>query len=339
MSQLFKALPGYFGGKRRLAKILFALLADHVPQADWRDLTFVDAFLGGGSVSLLAKAYGFAVACNDVAYRSTVIGHALIANDSAILNDGDLAVLFQEPNEEYAHVAEDQFSPSIFSRGHAHFLDRGLHWARSGIFPSAKRYLLELLLVRIALRTQPMSQLRGTDARAAIQGDLDRVSPQRLRHYLDSWRLLQRPALRTTASQINGAVFPGRGSVCQMDVIDFLASVEGDVLYLDPPYPSTTSYESEYRALDILLDGHELEASRFSRGAEPLTELLRAAENIPVWLISFGNAVLDLGALTELVRLHKPNIRAVQVPYRHLGSLATEEKNAQNKEFVVLAWS
>jgi len=72
-----------------------------------------------------------------------------------------VALLFREPDGDYPRPAEETFSPSVFSAEHARFLDKGPHWARSGPFPGAKRHLMELLLVRWALRCQPMSQLRG----------------------------------------------------------------------------------------------------------------------------------------------------------------------------------
>ena len=337
MNRLSKALPAYLGGKRKLAPLIFALLASHVPRPSWPQLAFLDPFLGGGSVSLLAKAYGFEVHCNDLAYRSALVGHALIANSSITLSDADVALLFREPEGAYLHTAEEQFSPSVFSREHARFLDRGLHWARSGVFPEAKRYLIELLLVRWALRIQPMSMLRGTDARAAFGGDYDRVSPRRVGHYLRSLDLLRPAALSRLAQEVNLGVFPGRGFASQMDAVDFLGRTQGDVVYLDPPYPGTTTYEKEYRALDILLEGRELPPSRFSSQTEALEELFQAARHIPTWLISLNNTVLTLDQLLDLVRCHRPEVRPVQVPYRHLGSIASEEKNASNREYVILA--
>lgn len=293
--------------------------------------------MGAGSISLLAKAYGLEVHCNDVAYRSALVGHALIANSSVTLSDADVALLLRQPEGDYPRTAEKHFSPSVFSLEHARFLDQALHWAGSGSFPEAKRCLVELLLVRWALRCQPMSQLRGTDARAAAEGDFDRVSPRRVGHYIASLGLLRPQAVMAMARQINRSVFPGRGSVSQTDAVAFLNRTQADVVYLDPPYPSTTTYEKEYRALDILLEGRELPPSRFSGEPRALEELFQAAVHIPVWLVSLGNAVLDLEGLLDLIRPHRPNIKSVEVPYCHLGSIATEEKNARNREFIVLA--
>ena len=63
-----RALPPYLGGKRRLLGHIFK----HVPKPADAPV-FVDAFLGGGSVSLYAKARGYRVVCNDIALRSQIV--------------------------------------------------------------------------------------------------------------------------------------------------------------------------------------------------------------------------------------------------------------------------
>ena len=65
MRQFFASLPAYLGGKRRLCRLIFALLASEIPTDRWPGLTLVDPFLGGGAVSLSAKAHGLSVVCND----------------------------------------------------------------------------------------------------------------------------------------------------------------------------------------------------------------------------------------------------------------------------------
>ncbi|MEP7028436.1 MAG: hypothetical protein ABI960_07565, partial [Candidatus Eisenbacteria bacterium] len=55
---LWSALPPYLGGKRRLCPLIFREVDRIVPRRHWPTMTFLDGFLGGGSVSLYAKAQG-----------------------------------------------------------------------------------------------------------------------------------------------------------------------------------------------------------------------------------------------------------------------------------------
>jgi adenine-specific DNA methylase len=182
-----------------------------------------------------------------------------------------------------------------------------------------------------------MSMLRGTDARAAAGEDYDRVSPRRVGHYLRSQELLAPAAWWALAREVNLGVFAGEGEAHQRDVFDFLGDVEGDVVYLDPPYPGTTAYEKEYAVLDRLLEGREYERSDFSGSAPPLDELFHTCSHIPIWLVSLGNAAIGKEELVNLIRRHRTVRRVLELAYRHLESIASEEKNAKNREYIILA--
>ena len=80
MWKRFQACMNYQGGKRRIV----SRLLKHVPGPD-KAPVFADAFLGGGSVSLFAKAKGYRVVCNDTAFRSVIVGRALIENNRVTL--------------------------------------------------------------------------------------------------------------------------------------------------------------------------------------------------------------------------------------------------------------
>lgn len=336
-ASFLQALPAYLGGKRRLCPVIFAVLSEAIDRGQRRQSTLVDAFLGGGSVSLYAKAAGFRVVCNDLALRSAVVGRALIANSSVRLTQTDVATLIREPPERFPRVAEEEFCPKVFAQEQALLIDRALYWLQSGSFSEPRQSLLTLLLVRWILRLQPMSMLRGTDARAAAGGDYDRVSPRRVGHYVRSRRLLSPAAWWEVAQEVNHGVFAGEGEAYQRDVFDLLRDVEGDVVYLDPPYPGTTAYEREYAVLDRLLEGHVYQRSHFSGSTPPLEELFRACNHIPVWLVSLGNASVGLQELVADISRHRTVRRVLELPYRHLESIASEEKNATNKEFLILA--
>ena len=51
-------------------------------------------------MSLYAKAKGYKVISNDIAFRSVIIGRAIIANNSVKLESEDLARLFLETKHD-----------------------------------------------------------------------------------------------------------------------------------------------------------------------------------------------------------------------------------------------
>ena len=122
-----------------------------------------------------------------------------------------------------------------------------------------------------------------------------------------------------------GAPWPGRYSASA-------AATAAAVVYLDPPYPQTTRYDREYAVLDELLDDAPPE-----RPPPTLDELLDAARHIPLVLLSYGGPTATLEDLVETVGAHRRVVRALAVPYRHLESIASKEKNDANHEFIVVA--
>lgn len=326
---LFLSLPAYFGGKRRLCPLMFGVLREVLPRGRWPDSTFLDPFCGGGAVALFAKAQGFGVIASDIAERAAIVARALIANSTCRLRFEDVLDLFREPDRAYPRVTA-RYSPAVFSAIQAAWLDGAL--ARANRRSEPVRSLLFLLIIKVALRCQPMSMLRGTDARAAATGDYDRVSPRRLGHYLKARRLLTPEGVWAVGQEVNAGVFGGRGEARKDDALAVIASTEADVVYLDPPYPGTTSYVKEYSVLDALL-GDE------PSGSAPPTvdDLLDAARHVRLLLLSYGGPTVTLEKLVARVGHHRPVRRALAIPYPHLGSIATKEKNATDKEYLILA--
>jgi hypothetical protein len=154
MFSKFQSLPSYFGGKRKLVKYIFKPIKK-------KDGVFVDAFLGGGSVSLYAKAKGYKVISNDIALRSLIIGKAIISNNSVKLESEDLARLFIETKHD--GFIKKNYCPKVFTTKIADFLDNAVVAARQ-VENETKRYLLLHLLIKFILSCRQFGKFTHTRA-------------------------------------------------------------------------------------------------------------------------------------------------------------------------------
>lgn len=335
---MFSALPAYHGGKRRLLGRIFK----HAPSRSEAPV-FADAFLGGGAVSLFAKARGYQVVCNDIAERSAIVGRALISNDRVTLTSADIVRLFVP--EEHDAFVERNYCPTVVTSRHARFLDNALVAARRAEEP--KRSLFRLLLIKYVLRQRPMGNFGAkTIVEQLEDGRYDEVNPTFLRgSYVTRVNAHPKVHVEALRKQVNSGVFGSAGpcSVHQLDVREFLAGIEADVAYLDPPYAGTMGYETALKVLDSILAGHEVdpEPSPFSgpQWLETLSEMFESARHIPTWILSFGNVATDAEGLAKLMRRFDRDVDVESVAYAHCASLAGEQSRAKNREFIIVGRS
>lgn len=336
-NRVFGALPPYLGGKRRLLGEIFRLLPgpDKAP-------VFIDGFLGGGAVSLYAKARGYQVLCNDVAQRSSIVGQALIENEQVMLSEADTLRLFA-PCEGNAGFIEQHFCPDVFTTKHARFLDTA--WAAARQTAGVRRALLELLLIKYCFRMRPMGNFGAkTIIHQMEEGRWDEMNPNYLRDALN--RQIHGHPKRIVESlrrEVNAGVFSnGRANkATRQDVFEFLPAVQGDIAYFDPPYAGTQAYETSLKVIDDILAGkvRQVEKSVFSGKAALafVEQMLAATQHIPIWAISYGNAAVGLEDLVALVSKFRPSVHAKAIQYTHCTGLAGEKARQQNREFIIVA--
>jgi hypothetical protein len=335
---LWSALPPYLGGKRRLCPLIFREVDRLLPRHLWPGLTFLDGFLGGGSVSLYAKAQGFRVISTDIADRAITVGQALIENSRVRLTHEDVLRLAAPTDDPPGRIERD-YAPGTFTGPQARLLDRALI-AAAATADRAKAALLRLLAVRVALLAHPMSQVRAGTIHRLSSGEYESITESCLYHYVDGLRLTRPEKLWELAQSINAGVFSGHATVRQASVLDVLPEIEADVAYFDPPYPGVMSYEKEYRIIDEILEGQSRPTSPFTArdGAAMLDTLFGRAMHIPVWLLSLGNAVVGIEELAEKMARLGRETRSIAIKYAHLPAVATAEKKEANQEFLVVGW-
>lgn len=342
-----QALPTYLGGKRRLLPWIAQVLNQAAPQAIWPKLTFIDLFLGGGAVSFWAKAQGFReIRVNDISQRSQILAEAFLCNQRISISRADALGLTQALPAGAGWI-EQVYCPSVFSTRHAQALDQGFYWA--GQHPNAtKRALLLTLLWHLCNDFVAFPTTLGTSNRPmaeALDGmrNWDAINPKRFTD--GSLKRLCEPAwaqLDAKRQLINGGILGGSPvQAFQEDALTLLPRLNGDILYLDPPYAGTVSYEKGNQVLDQLLAGgiapEPVTVSPFSKGLDTLDQLLSQAGHIPVWLLSYGNKHCSLAELEARVQEYAEGrvVKGYARRYRHLSHVS---RNENNEELLVLAY-
>ena len=333
---IFSALFPILGGKRRLCPLIFREIDRVVPRRLWSGLTFLDAFLGGGSVALYAKAQGFQVVACDIAERAIVVGQALIENSRVKLTREDVLRLVAPSSDPPGRI-ETGYVPRVFTQEQGRFLDRVMTIAAATSDP-AKAALLRLLSIRVAMLAHPMSQIRPGTIHRLTTGEVESITESCLYHYVDGLRLTRPEKLWELAQKINAGVFQGEGLVLKVDVLEALPSIQADVMYADPPYPGVMSYEREYKVIDEILEGSSRPTSPFTAkdGASMLDTLFERATHIPIWILSLGNAVVGVEELEAKMVKHGRYTKAIALKYQHLPAVSTQEKKETNREFLVI---
>jgi adenine-specific DNA methylase len=335
----FDAAPAYPGGKRRLLSQIFR----HIPSASEAP-RFADAFCGSGVVALLAKARGHRVLASDIAERSYLAGRALVENGHLQLTDTDRTRLLAPRTVD--PFVERHFAPRYLSEKHARAVDLMLDNLDN--FEDLKRHLLKYAVLKYLLALMPFNQFSATGSywQPLSEGDFDQIR-QPYHIHLKTAFLSPATLLQRVTRTINRGIF-GNGQenqVYQMDAFDFLDQHgDIDVLYLDPPYAGTLSYEKEFARLDQILAldlDASLPVSAFSqKGAlHQVGRLFERTTHVPLTILSYGNAEASLEELVAMVRQHRSKVEAHEIQYRHMQNRASKQKNEANREFLVVARS
>lgn len=340
-TKALSALPNTLGGKRAQARAIFRAV-DEAGFPKGRGFTLVDPFMGGGSLSVIAKLLGYRVIAGDTSPRAQAVGDALITNSRVQLEPVDLAAVFgTDPKGWYLPAVKTLPWPENSRRLLAAFCK----CAESYEDPS-KRALLRMLMVKYASHVSIYGQPRMTAHQRIREKNWDALTDGQIARMLAPQTRPKEMAYRS-AKAVYGAAFSNGydNEFHRADVLDVIgsAAVAGrhDVLILDPPYPDTEGYGRNYVGIDSILEGREVSASesRFSSpdGWRELGPVLDAAEPFPLVILLLGAEKRHVGVdeLTELMSARGRKVVARTLDYKLLGSRSTD-KSERKREYVLI---
>jgi len=328
MLKMYKALMPFFGGKRKLANRILKYAEGE---------TFIDGFLGGGSVSLLAKAKGFRVISNDMAERSAVLGHALIVNDDVYIEDADIVRLYKE-NPSNNHFIRDNH-PKQYTIELTDFLDN----ARANIDEindPIKKSLMLYLLIRILTFYRPQASFSHINAVEYMNSDSDDVTDT-IQGLRERYSRPLYDVIKELAKEINGGIFSNGydNEIYRKDIFEFLKHVSGDTVYLDPPYYGAESYEQHYKVLDSVVAGKKFDSVKHSvfNSKQVITttaQLFESCSHIPVLILSVGRRIIDKEKYIDLLKEFRKEV--IDIPVDHSHSYGSGDAVETGKQEVLL---
>lgn len=229
----------YIGSKLRLSSFIY----DTIKQVAGTDLslyTFCDLFTGTGTVSLLFKNKVKKIIANDREYYSFVLNKAHLENSVISLPDYDLLIqeinlLNGTPGFVFQQYAENGKAGRLyFSERNGKRIDairlKIEQWKNSGTINENMYFLLLASLIRSADKVA-----NTTSVYAAYLKNLKQSAQQ---------DMLLTPIL------FDNSVNP-ECEIYQEDSNGLINKIEGDILYLDPPY-NRREYASNYHLLNTI---------------------------------------------------------------------------------------
>lgn len=237
----------YIGNKEKLVNWII----DEMPV---KSGTVLDIFAGGCSVSYALKKKGYSVIANDILYADYVIAKALIENSNVKLS---ASVFDRMVNEKRVRELDEKFSflaDCLYYSEEVQELSRLVAIAEN--LEGLEKYMMLALLRRAMIRKLPYSRMNvpWKQIQKLRDEDYSYMKYKRRRAYHNQ---SFESHMRENIVEYNNAVFAKEEcKVYNCDAFEMAQKIKFvDVVYMDPPYPSTmNNYDAFYGIFDKMFD-------------------------------------------------------------------------------------
>lgn len=267
----------------------------------------LDLFSGGCSVSYALKERGYSVISNDILYADYVLAKAIVENDDCQINSSvfDLSI-----NSNDVALIKEKISFLVNKLYFEYEVDELAELITiSNRLRGYQRYLFLALLRRSMIRKLPYSRM-----------NVPWNQIQKLRNEEYSYKLYGRKRAYHNISfkehildnieSYNSAVFYKNKCIAlNMDALSVIEKITYvDVVYLDPPYPSTmNNYDSFYGVFDEIFDEKKdhIDFTKKMSFLENLEKIIRALIGKTGYIVLSQNTKVKPSPNEIMQLLHK----------------------------------
>lgn len=264
----------YIGNKEKIADWIIECLPI-------RKGVVLDLFSGGCSVSYALKKSGFEVITNDVLYSNYCISKAIIENSEEHLQ----LTIDEESLKKY-------YSQEVYER--IRWLENKLYFSKeirelsslisfSETLEGANKFLFLALLRRAMIRKIPYSRMniKWEEIVKLRDEEWSYKKYKRRRAYHNKSFLFH---ILDNLGEYNSSVIKNKlnNKAYQKDAFEVLKCIDKkiDLVYIDPPYPSTMNkYKEFYGAFDVIFE-KEIDYIDFTNKAKFLDNLINLLEKV-----------------------------------------------------------
>ncbi len=211
--------------------------------------TVLDAFGGTGSVAYKLKDNGKAVTYNDILPFNSIIGKAIIENESVLLSESDINLILEErKNIEYPTFIADNFKDIYYTDDENHWLDI-VRYNISTIKNEYKRAIAWFALFQSCIIKRPYNLFHRKNLYVRLM-DVKRSFGNK-----KTWDTPFETHFRNFVHEANNAVF-NNGVECHSVNTDALnVDSKFDLVYIDTPYINDKGIGVDYADFYHFLNG------------------------------------------------------------------------------------
>lgn len=322
----------YIGNKEKLT----SWIVDNFPVDTG---SILDLFSGGSSVSFESKLRGYTVISNDILYASYVLAKAIIENKTQTLDHKHIDEALKMELDFNTKKRYSWLENNLYFSNELDELIKLIEYSIK--LQGYDKYLFQSLIRRAMIRKLPYSRMNVPwDSIVKLRDEnysYEKYGRRRAYHN-ESFS----SHMKQNIGNYNSSIFDnGKNNIAtQKDALDAINSISYvDLIYLDPPYPSTmNNYDEFYGAFDKIFDKKKEHLNLTNRNnfIDVLENIIIKSKNKAKYIILSinSNSVPGITDVAQMLSKYgKIEIKEKKHNYQVSGKA---NKNSNNENLIIL---